>query len=197
LETIGGGVVDANQNINTVLKEVLIIKSQLSNQNSAVKNIRATEIEPKELNNPPIGKDTDTRGNEESPLIKRLLNGAIEVACNRTRIIDDGTSESQKIQTQLAILGKLKDSPNILKFYGLSRVSDYQVMVFEWAEFGTLQELYNNNDITWRSKVQIALDICRGLVFLHTCEILHHDIRCANILVSHKCILIILSLLWN
>ncbi|CAG8803101.1 6285_t:CDS:2 [Gigaspora margarita] len=184
LETIGDSVVDANKNINNVLKEVLIIKNHLRYQNSITKNIRATEIEPKKLNDPQIGNSTDTRGNEDSPLVKKLLNGAIEVACKRTKIIDDSTSESQRIQTQLAILGKLKDSPNILKFYGLSKVSNYQVMVFEWAELGTLQELYGGNDIACRSKVQIALDICRGLVFLHTCEILHHDIRCANILMT-------------
>lgn len=186
LDTIGDSVVDANQNINNVLKEVLIIKSQLRYQNPITKNIKATEIDPKELNDPQIGSTTDTRGSKESPLVKKLLYGAIEVACKRTKIIDDGTSESQKIQSQLAILGKLKNSPNILKFYGLSKVSNYQVMVFEWAECGTLQELYSENDIAWRSKVQIALDICRGLVFLHTCEILHHDIRCANILMTSR-----------
>ncbi|RIB24353.1 kinase-like domain-containing protein [Gigaspora rosea] len=186
LETIGGDVVDANQNINNVLKEVLIIKNQLRFQNSITKNIRATEIEPRELNDPQIGNSTDTRGNKESPLVKKLLNRAIEVACKLTKIIDDDTSESQKIQTQLAILGKLKDSPNILKFYGLSKISNYRVTVFEWAELGTLQELYDENDIAWCSKVQIALDICRGLVFLHTCEILHHDIRCANILMTSR-----------
>ncbi|RIB29377.1 kinase-like domain-containing protein [Gigaspora rosea] len=184
--TIGGGVVDGNQNINNVLKEVLIIKNQLRFQNSITKNIRATEIEPRELNDPQIGNSTDTRGNKESPLVKKLLNGAIEVACKCTKIIDDDTSESQTIQTQLAILGKLKDSPNILKFYGLSKISNYRVTVFELAELGTLKELYDENDIAWCSKVQIALDICRGLVFLHTCEILHHDIRCANILMTSR-----------
>ncbi|CAG8763985.1 8947_t:CDS:2, partial [Racocetra fulgida] len=93
LKTIGGGVVDANQNINNVLKEVLIIKNQLRCQNSITKNIRATEIELRELNDPQIGNSTDTQGNKESPLIKKLLNGAIEVTCKRTKIIDDDTSE--------------------------------------------------------------------------------------------------------
>ncbi|CAG8723962.1 25040_t:CDS:2 [Gigaspora margarita] len=186
LETIGDSVVDADKNINNVLKEVLIIKNQLRYQNSITKNIRVTEIELKKLNDPQIGNSTDTRGNEDSPLVKKLLNRAIEVACKRTKIIDDSTSKSQKIQTKLAILGKLKDFPNILKFYGFSKVSNYQVMVFEWAELGTLQELYRENDIVWCSKVQIALNICRGLVFLHTCEILHYDIRCANILITSQ-----------
>ena len=56
-------------------------------------------------------------------------------------------------------------------------------MVFEWADYGSLRELYCKYDIAWRTKVEIALDICRGLTFLHSCDILHHDIRCAHILV--------------
>ncbi|CAG8730197.1 34273_t:CDS:2, partial [Racocetra persica] len=78
LETIISDVIDANQNINNVLKEVLIIKNQLRFQNSITKNIRATEIEPRELNDPQIGKSTDTQANKESPLVKKLLNEAIE-----------------------------------------------------------------------------------------------------------------------
>ncbi|RHZ64398.1 hypothetical protein Glove_325g2 [Diversispora epigaea] len=57
-------------------------------------------------------------------------------------------------------------------------------MVFEWAEYGSLRELYCRFDIAWHGKVQIALDICRGLIFLHSCDILHHNIRCENIMMS-------------
>jgi len=32
--------------------------------------------------------------------------------------------------------------------------------------------------------VSIALGICRGITFLHSCSILHHDIRCENIMIA-------------
>src|ERR1044072_2382354 len=35
-------------------------------------------------------------------------------------------------------------------------------------------------------KVSIALDICRGITFLHTCSILHYDIRCKNIMMTER-----------
>ncbi|CAH1768134.1 13271_t:CDS:2, partial [Entrophospora sp. SA101] len=92
----------------------------------------------------------------------------------------------QIVQTQLAILGKLHDSTNILRFYGLSTVDDGTVMVLEWAEMGSLDDVYNNYDIGWPNKVSIALEICRGLTFLHSCKILHHDIRCGNIVMTKK-----------
>ncbi|CAG8477809.1 5911_t:CDS:2 [Acaulospora morrowiae] len=188
METIGNGVIDANNNINVILEEVLSIKQKITNletnkkkQNFVAKNLKVNHIEPNKLKEPLIRKETDRRGQT----VKKMYD-LMDVACKHVEIIGDNTPESQNLQRELAILGKLKGSPNIIKFFGLSRISDYQVMVFEWAELGTLKELYEKYDIGWCQKVQIALDICRGLVFLHTCEILHHDIRCANILMTSR-----------
>ncbi|PKB94208.1 kinase-like protein, partial [Rhizophagus irregularis] len=58
-------------------------------------------------------------------------------------------------------------------------------MIFEWVERGTLRELYEKKDINWHCKVQIALNICRGLIFLQQAEILRHDLKCENILMTH------------
>ncbi|CAG8559075.1 18771_t:CDS:2 [Acaulospora morrowiae] len=194
METIGNGVIDANNNINVILEEVLSIKQQITNleankketnkkekQNFVAKNLKVNHIDPTKLKEPLVRKETDRRGQT----VKKMYE-VMDVACKHVEIIEDNTPDSQVIQRELAILGKLKDSPNIIKFFGLSRISDYQVMVLEWAELGTLKELYEKYDIEWRQKVPIALDICRGLVFLHTCEILHHDIRCANILMTSR-----------
>src|SRR5207244_7846309 len=62
---------------------------------------------------------------------------------------------------------KLNKFPNILIFYGLSKIENYVVMVSEWAMYGTLKELYEAYDITWHRKIQIVLDVCRGLICLH------------------------------
>ena len=52
---------------------------------------------------------------------------------------------------------KLRDSPNILKFYGLSHLDNQMVMVVEWAELGSLREVYNTYDIAWPSKVKYLI----------------------------------------
>ncbi|CAG8700280.1 1841_t:CDS:2, partial [Acaulospora morrowiae] len=57
------------------------------------------------------------------------------------------------------------------------------VMVFDWAEYGTLKQVYERQEIDWNKKLIIARDICSGLVYLNACQILHHDIRCESILV--------------
>ncbi len=51
------------------------------------------------------------------------------------------------------ILEKLRDSSNILKFYGLSHIDNQSVMILEWAELGNLCEVYDKFDISWTAKV--------------------------------------------
>ena len=60
-------------------------------------------------------------------------------------------------------------------------------MIIDWAEHGTLRDLYcNYKKITWEAKISIARDICCGLAYLHSVSILHHDLRCENILIAEK-----------
>ncbi|CAI2170749.1 13593_t:CDS:2 [Funneliformis geosporum] len=193
LEKIEGGITCGNNQINTVLQEVILIKNQIESIHDIKKSnlpipesIKANKIEPNELTDPLGGKKSDRRGKGEPYTYRKSLKQSIDVACIPTTLPDDNSQKTQKIQAQLTILGKLRDSPNILKFYGLSYIDNRLVKVFEWAEFGTLREVYNEYDISWTAKVTIALDICRGITFLHSCSILHHDIRCENIMVTAR-----------
>ncbi|RHZ83968.1 hypothetical protein Glove_86g161 [Diversispora epigaea] len=180
LNTIGENVIDANQQVNTVLTEIVILKNQMVSPKPNTTPITANVIDPKDLKNPLVWRPDDRRG---STVVRKMLSNGDDVACKTKQII---STEVQKIKAHLALLGKLKESKNILKFYGLSKVEDQNVMVFEWADYGSLQEVYLKYDIGWRSKIQMALDICRGLVFLQTCDILHHDIRCANVMMTKQ-----------
>ncbi|RHZ83941.1 hypothetical protein Glove_86g227 [Diversispora epigaea] len=180
LNTIGENVIDTDQQVNTTLTEIGILKNQMVSPKSNTAPITANEIDPKDLKDPQVGRPDDRRG---TTIVRKILNGE-NVAC-KIKIID-AEQGNIKARAHLAILGKLKESKNILKFYGLSKVEDQDVMVFEWADYGSLQEVYLKYDIGWRSKIQTALDICRGLVFLQTCDILHHDIRCANIMMTKQ-----------
>ncbi|KAF0536929.1 kinase-like protein [Gigaspora margarita] len=141
LEIIAGGVTDTKSQINTIINEVQIINKKVDDPNNTI-SLKAVKINPKELDDLPQKETNLTK----KSIVKKLYRGN-DVACNFTNIIDNGTSESQRIQAQLVILGKLKECPNILRFYGLSNVNDNQVMVFEWADKGNLKELYEKNDI--------------------------------------------------
>ncbi|CAJ0833176.1 12730_t:CDS:2 [Entrophospora sp. SA101] len=190
LESIQGGIVDDNKRMNTSLQEVLIIKNQVESKDKQDSNdspIMATQISSTMLQDPMYKK---SRG-KENQIHKKVLNDDDdhkEVAFQPITIPDKVSLpvDYRIVQSQLAILEKLHDSNNILKFYGLSTSDDGTNMVLEWAEFGGLDEVYNNYKISWPEKVSIALEICRGITFIHSCDILHHDIRCGNIMMSKK-----------
>ncbi|KAF0531731.1 kinase-like protein [Gigaspora margarita] len=117
----------------------------------------------------------DYRGSENRPVIKKFYKGS-EVACRPTKM-------SKFLNEEIKLLGKLGQSPYILQFYGLSNVDNHDVLIFDWAENRTLKELYNNYHIPWTRKIQITRDICRGLIYLRSVQIFHHDVRCKNVFV--------------
>ncbi|CAG8819902.1 8155_t:CDS:2, partial [Gigaspora rosea] len=73
-------------------------------------------------------------------------------------------------------------------YYGIAMASNkYEgYLVTEWMEKGNLQEYYKNYKLDWNKKFEFAIDICKGIAFLNAVEILHHDIRGANILINHN-----------
>ncbi|CAG8735165.1 18733_t:CDS:10, partial [Dentiscutata erythropus] len=100
-------------------------------------------------------------------------------------ITDD---QKEDLSQQVAILKELKESEHIVRFYGIA-VYSYELkyyLVTEWMENGNLREYYKNHKLDWNKKSEFAIDICKGIAFLNSQEILHHDIRGANILINRN-----------
>ncbi|CAG8470783.1 36750_t:CDS:1, partial [Racocetra persica] len=122
-----------NSQINTIINELLIINKKVSllingsnNVGNQINHLKAIKINPKELNKLLY---EEIKLCTEKSIVRKLYQGN-NVACKSTNIVN-GISLNQRIQAQLVILEKLKEYPNILKFYGLSNLDDNQVMVFE------------------------------------------------------------------
>ncbi|RIB15757.1 kinase-like domain-containing protein [Gigaspora rosea] len=160
-----------NNKLDPIAKSVEFMKSQMKNQST---NFHADRIKSNELNDPIYPKDDDVRGH----IFKRIYN-LKEVACKPIK-------ESSQYEHELAVLVKLSQTDNIHRFYGLSNVDNMEVMVFEWAHYRTLKELYDIYDIPWTRKIQIVRDIFRGLAFLRRVDIFHHDVRCENVFMLHS-----------
>ncbi|CAG8587299.1 13162_t:CDS:2 [Gigaspora margarita] len=163
LEEVEQMLANLGDKVDTIAEDVGFIKAQITKQ----VDVHAKKIDPNELVDPLV---QTTKGS----VIKKIYKSAIEVACKPIK----GQNENE-----LAILGKLGQSPRILYFYGQSYINNNNVMVSEWAERGNLRELYDKFDIPWTRKIQIAKDIFQGITFLRTVNIFHHDIRCENIFV--------------
>ena len=57
-------------------------------------------------------------------------------------------------------------------------LNDEYVIVMEYAEDGNLTDYLSNNfeHLGWDKKFQLALDITKGLHYLHKEDILHRDL---------------------
>ena len=82
---------------------------------------------------------------------------------------------------------------NLVKLYGVVRVGEELGMVMEFCQGGGLdkrlriKEETSGGYLTWPNKLQIAEQMCEGLVFLHGKGILHRDLKSLNVLLdSHN-----------
>ncbi|CAG8557538.1 9081_t:CDS:2, partial [Racocetra fulgida] len=128
-------------------------------------------------------KETDeTRGKKIKKHIRLIDSEA--VAFKLVADESDTPAVKNDIRSHVAILMKLKDCHQIIQFYGLVSDGERRYLVSEWAELGNLREFYENygGPIDARIKINIAVDIARGLNFLRA--IVHRDIRPENILIK-------------
>ncbi|CAG8642492.1 11135_t:CDS:2 [Gigaspora margarita] len=157
--------------VKALAQDVSFIKDRITNQ---ANEVYADKIKENELDNPPFSKQGDIRNSVIRKIYKPL---GVDVACK---------PETKYKESELAIFGILGQSPHIIRFYGLVNVDNRLNMVTEWAEYGNLKELYSKYDVPWTRKIQIIRDICRGISFLRTVNIFHHDLRCENVFVLHN-----------
>jgi serine/threonine protein kinase len=180
LQNIGGGVVNTDQMMNTVIEELRLMKICLeSGKGPATK---PKQIAQSELMDPIIVDDTDYYGTNKK--IKKCYKTTINVACIPIKLNKITGKGPIQIDKQLAILSKLSECTNILKFYGLADLDHLDCLIVEWTQYGTLKEIYEAYDIPWTRKLYIVTDICRAITFLHSAEIYHRDLRCENVMLT-------------
>ncbi|CAG8505821.1 12566_t:CDS:2 [Funneliformis caledonium] len=183
LQTIEGGIVTNDNKLNIVLEELRLMKISIDSGKGPI--AMAKQIEENEITDPYINEPTDYRGSNRH-IIRRQYKTTIEVACKPFELNKDDKEEYKKKQGQLAILSKLSECTNILKFYGLANLNGQNHMILEWAHYGNLREVYEDYDIPWMRKLHIATDICRAITFLQSVDIFHHDLRCENVMLTRN-----------
>lgn len=95
---------------------------------------------------------------------------------------DDDVRKVRKVFCEEAAMWKRISHPNIVPFLGVSKAPAPLSMVSEWMPNGNVREYVVKNSET--SRLQLLLDISRGLSFLHSIKITHGDLRGDNILVD-------------
>jgi serine/threonine protein kinase len=89
----------------------------------------------------------------------------------------------EAIKREAQLLVKLQ-SPFIVTFYGLTSGS---IIVMEFMSHGSLDKMISTSADTLHSfnlKIQLLLDVIRGLEYLHTMGVIHADMKSPNILLT-------------
>jgi len=92
------------------------------------------------------------------------------------------------LKIEVEILSKLRH-PNIVLFIGISLTPTLAAMVTEWCERGALSDMLKSHSekISARTCLKLALDIARGMWYLHSSErllIIHRDLKSPNVLIG-------------
>ncbi|KAG8379242.1 hypothetical protein BUALT_Bualt07G0068300 [Buddleja alternifolia] len=78
--------------------------------------------------------------------------------------------------------------PNLVRLYGWSLDGSEKLLVYEYMEGGTLEDLITNRiSLNWRRRIEVAVDVARALVYLHhECypSIVHRDVKASNVLLD-------------
>ena len=113
-------------------------------------------------------------------------NNSFEIAVKQVIV----KSQNDKIKNQVAslkretkILRKLNHE-HIVRFYGMLESKESISLLMEYVKGGTIYDLISDKGAIHERKVsKYCKQILEGLEYLHSAEIGHRDLKCANILL--------------
>ncbi|XP_078438570.1 protein kinase superfamily protein isoform X1 [Wolffia australiana] len=93
----------------------------------------------------------------------------------------------KEFQTEVLLLSKLHHR-NLVNLIGFCVEKGQYMLVYEFMSNGSLaSHLYGVQSLTWEERINIALDISRGIQYLHegtVPPVIHRDLKSANILLD-------------
>uniref|UniRef100_A0A6B2LB91 Protein kinase domain-containing protein n=1 Tax=Arcella intermedia TaxID=1963864 RepID=A0A6B2LB91_9EUKA len=91
----------------------------------------------------------------------------------------------KNVAKEATILLRL-NHPNIVKFMGISIQDNQFAIVTEYLSRGSLRQLLLDTTILLEDehKRKFALDVCKGMSYLHSEKVIHRDLKCSNLLVD-------------
>ncbi|KAJ6804019.1 putative receptor-like protein kinase [Iris pallida] len=103
-----------------------------------------------------------------------------------------GQDGIREFESEIDLLGKVQH-PNVISLLGYCVHEDTRFLVYELMQNGSLETQLHGHSrgaaLTWHIRMKIALDIARGLEFLHeNCNppVIHRDLKSSNILLDSE-----------
>eukprot|EP01062_Namystynia_karyoxenos_P004063 TRINITY_DN1143_c0_g1_i2.p1 TRINITY_DN1143_c0_g1~~TRINITY_DN1143_c0_g1_i2.p1 ORF type:complete len:1736 (+),score=493.70 TRINITY_DN1143_c0_g1_i2:112-5208(+) len=104
--------------------------------------------------------------------------------------IDEGNEQQAlELLNEVRVMSKLHH-PNIIHYFHTERAfqdGEYKLLIFmEFASGGTLKDKIPATGLPLQKAAGYTVDILTGLHYLHSKNIIHRDIKTANILIGHS-----------
>lgn len=107
------------------------------------------------------------------------------VAIKSIDICSMSKEEMSNVEQEIELIKSLQHS-HIISFYDSKFTSNYIYMILEYADRGSLRQLYQNyGKFSEFEVVYCVRQALLGLKYLHDHEIAHRDIKCANLLLNN------------
>ncbi|KAI3954330.1 hypothetical protein MKW92_002477 [Papaver armeniacum] len=117
-------------------------------------------------------------------LIKEMDSTSSVAVKRLDKVLQDGEKE---FKTEVNAIGRTHHK-NLVQLFGFCEEGQQRLLVYEFMSNRSLADhLYGNSKPDWKQRVQIALGISRGLLYLHedcSTQIIHCDIKPQNILLD-------------
>ncbi|GAM26026.1 hypothetical protein SAMD00019534_092010, partial [Acytostelium subglobosum LB1] len=112
----------------------------------------------------------------------------ITVAIKKAKILSEDDDEFlSELAQEAAIMSQLRH-PNVCQFLGTCNNVPEVLIVMEYMSRGSLYRMLHDRSviIDWMRMKSIALDIAKGMNYLHCCDpiIIHRDLKSHNLLVD-------------
>ncbi|KAK8942150.1 Mitogen-activated protein kinase kinase kinase 1 [Platanthera guangdongensis] len=109
------------------------------------------------------------------------------IAIKEVSLLDKGSNAQQcilQLEQEIALLS-IFEHPNIVQYYGTSKEESKLLIFLELLELtqGSLASLYQKYHLRDTQVSAYTRQILNGLNYLHERNVVHRDIKCANILV--------------
>ncbi len=168
-----------------------IIARQLTSLKWQLQKIRQSDLDSKELISPDYQipffeltlREMIAKGN-----IGVIYSGCWNEQLVAIKLLSTPLSgaEGLEFSREVKIISRLRNQ-QIVQFYGACLEEGHACIVMEYMEKGSLVDYLVENKLTSLQQKQIALDIARGLQYLHKNGLVHCDLHSANILLTSEC----------